>query len=168
MPLPDRLASAINDQITLELASSLGYVQLSAYFEAEGLPGMAHWMRLQAGEERDHADRFMTHLIDRGGRVQIGEIPTPPREPSSPIGAFETALEQERRVSESIRNLYRLADEMNDLDVVPLLQWFIAEQIEEEASVDEIISQLGRMGEDGSALLILDRELGGREAHAGG
>lgn len=164
MSIPEKLAAAVNDQITMELASSIGYVQLSAYFEAEDLPGMARWMREQAGEERSHADKFMAHLIDRGGRVQIGEIQPPPLEPTTPISAFETALQQERRVSEAIRDLYRLADDAGDLDVIPLLQWFIAEQIEEEASVDEIISQLERVGEDGSALLILDREVGERRS----
>lgn len=164
MTMPDRLAAALNDQITLELASSVGYIQLSAYFEAEDLPGMAQWMRVQAGEERDHADRFMDHVLDRGGRVQIGSLPEPPTEPASPLEAFQVALDQERRVSESIRELYHLATEIGDIDVIPLLQWFVTEQIEEEASVDEIISQLTRMGADGSALLILDRELGSRPA----
>jgi ferritin len=167
MSMPDRLAAAVNDQVTLELASSLGYVQLSAYFEAEDLPGMANWMRAQAGEERNHADRFMAHLIDRGGRVQIGEIQRPPTEPATPLVAFQVALEQERQVSESIRRLYRLADEVGDLDALPLLQWFLTEQIEEEASVNEIISQLERVGQDGSALLILDRELGSRGSREG-
>ncbi|CAN5853971.1 ferritin [soil metagenome] len=167
MKIPEPLAEAFNRQVTLELASSIAYVQLSAYFESVDLPGMAAWMRTQAGEERQHADKFMGHLIDRSAEVVIGDISGPEHDIASPLAAFETALAQERRVSEAIRDLYRLATEAGDIDALPLLQWFVAEQIEEEASVEEIIAQISRLGEDGSALLILDRELGQRQASVG-
>lgn len=167
MKMPEPLAQAFNRQVTLELASSIAYVQLSAYFESVDLPGMASWMRAQAGEERQHADRFMRHLIDRGTEVRIGAIPAPEHGIASPLSAFQEALEQERNVSEAIRDLYRLANEAGDIDALPLLQWFVAEQIEEEASVNEIIAQIRRLGEDGSALLILDRELGQRQTAVG-
>lgn len=162
MSLPDRLTDALNRQVTIELASSVAYIQLSAYFAAEDLPGMASWMQVQASEERDHADRFIQHIVDRGGFVRIGDIEGPDDDVRSPLGAFQAALAHEKKVSESIRELYRLSMEVGDIDSIPLLQWFVAEQIEEEASVGEIISKVERVGEDGSALLILDQELGKR------
>lgn len=163
MAIPDRLAAAINEQVTMELAGAVAYIQLAAYFEGADLVGMARWMRAQSAEERAHADRFMAHLTARGVQVRIGDIAAPVAEVDSPLAAFEVSLAQEREISESIRDIYRLATEEGDIDALPLLQWFVAEQIEEEASVEEIISQLRRVGEDGSALLILDQELGKRQ-----
>lgn len=168
MPIPEKLADSLNDQVTMELASAVSYLQLAAFFEFSDLPGMASWMRAQSDEERNHADRFMAHLIDRGGEVHIGAIDAPTSSVTSALEAFETALRQERSVSESIRAIYRLANDLGDIDSLPLLQWFVAEQIEEESSVEEIIAQLGRVGEDGSALLILDQELGKRQPPATG
>lgn len=158
----ERMLSALNDQVTLELASAMAYLQLAAYFRAGDLPGMATWMRVQSSEELAHADRFIAHIIDRGGRVQLGAIPSPYGEIGSPLQAFESAAEHEQRVSESIRELYRLANEEGDIDVLPLLQWFLNEQIEEEASVAEIMARIRRADHDGTALLILDQELGQR------
>lgn len=166
MQIPDKLAISVNDQVTMELASAVAYLQLAVYFESADLPGMAGWMRTQSAEERNHADRFIAHLIDRGGEVHIGTIDAPESNVTSALDAFETALEQERGVSESIRAIYRLASDLGDIDSLPLLQWFIAEQIEEESSVEEIIVQLRRVGDEGSALLILDQELGKRQSPA--
>ncbi len=156
------MLSALNDQITLELASAMAYLQLAAYFRTADLPGMATWMRAQSSEELSHADRFIAHVIDRGERVHIGTIPSPDGEVGSPLQAFESAAEHEKRVSESIRSLYRLAGEEGDIDALPVLQWFLNEQIEEEASVAEIMARIRRAGDDGTALLILDQELARR------
>jgi ferritin len=166
MQMPDKLAEKFNDQITLELASAIAYLQLAAYFDAADLRGMASWMRSQSAEERNHAERLMTHLVDRGGKVSLGTIPAPQSGITSPLHAFQMALEHEQKVSDSIREIYRLANDLGDIDSVPLLQWFVAEQVEEEASVSEIISQLERVGGEGSALLILDQELGKRQPPA--
>jgi ferritin len=166
MQIPERLAEKLNDQITLELASAIAYLQLAAYFDAADLPGMASWMRSQSAEERDHAERFMAHLVDRGGEVGLGAIPAPQSGITTPLHAFQVALGHEQKVSDSIREIYRLANDLGDIDSVPLLHWFVAEQVEEEASVSEIISQLERVGSEGSALLILDQELGKRHPPA--
>ncbi len=157
-----RMLSALNDQVTLELTSAMAYLQLSAFFRSSDLPGMATWMSMQSSEELVHADRFTAHIIDRGGQVHIGAIPSPDAELISPLQAFESAAEHEQQVSESIRSLYRLANEEGDIDALPLLQWFLSEQIEEEASVAEIMARIQRAGHDGTALLILDQELGQR------
>ncbi len=167
MKASDKLVAALNDQITLELSASVVYFQLSAVLSAEDLPGMAGWMLAQSNEERDHAQIFTDHLLNRGGEVKIGAIDAPgaPAD-SSAIAAFRASLAHEEKVSEAVRGLYRLAVDEGDIDSIPLLQRFIEEQLEEEAAVSEIIGRLERAGDDGSAILYLDSELGSR--HGGG
>jgi ferritin len=162
MQMPSDLEAAFNDQITLELASSIAYLQMAAYLESQSLTGMASWMRIQSDEERAHAIKFFDFVLDRGNTVAIGEIQAPEAETASPVDAFRQALDQERHVSESIRQLYRKATDTLDAASFPLLQWFLQEQVEEEATVSEIIDRLELAGSDGTALLQLDRELGDR------
>lgn len=164
MALNDTLLKALSDQITLELESSIVYLQLGIALEGHDLPGMAGWMRLQSDEERDHAAKFIAHVTDRGGRPQIGPIAAPSDEDFGVLEAFEASLAHEQKVSESIRDLYRLAQSEGDIDSIPLLHWFIEEQIEEEATVGEIVGRLRLIGDDGAGLLRLDAELGSRTA----
>lgn len=159
----ERLEAAFSDQITLELKASIVYLQLAIALEDADLPGMASWMRLQSDEERVHAAKFIEHATDRGGRPQIGTIDAPVYDGTSVLDAFEASLAHEQHVSESIRGLYRLAQETGDIDSIPLLHWFIEEQIEEEATVGEIVGRLKLIGDDGSGLLRLDGELGARQ-----
>jgi ferritin len=162
MKMSDALAAKFNDQITLELESSIAYLQMAAYFDARSLSGMAAWMRVQSEEERIHALRFFDFVLDRGNDVSIGQIPAPALDIDSALSAFEMALAQEERVTASIQGLYRAATEEVDAASFPLLQWFLEEQVEEESTVSEIVDRLGLVGEDGGALLELDRELGAR------
>lgn len=166
MQMSADLEAAFSEQITLELASSIAYLQLSADLSAADLPGMASWMRVQADEERRHAQKFANHVLDRGNTVRVGAIEAPQQPSGGPIAAFEAALAHEQRVSESIRRLYRQAADSGDLDSLPLLSWFITEQVEEEATVSEILGRLRRVGDDGSALVFLDSELGTRPPEA--
>ncbi|MGO1318209.1 MAG: ferritin, partial [Cellulomonadaceae bacterium] len=128
MTMNERLAAAFADQITLELQASIVYLQLGIVLEDADLPGMAGWMRLQSDEERVHAAKFIDHATDRGERPQIGAISAPTYAGITVLDAFEASLAHERKVSESIRDLYRLAQETGDIDCVPLLHWFIEEQ----------------------------------------
>ncbi len=162
MKMPDKLASAYSDQVTMELTSSNAYLQMSAWFELADLPGMASWMRIQADEERGHALRFLDFIINRGNQVSLGPIPAPSPDFGSPREVFGAALAQEQRVTGAIRQLYKLASVEGDVESFSLLEWFLNEQVEEEATVDEILGQLRHAGDDGSALLMLDRELGAR------
>ena len=162
MKLSDTFLHALSDQITLELESSIVYLQLAIGLEDRDLPGMASWMRLQSAEERDHAAKFIAHVTDRGGRAQIGAIAAPADVTEGVVAAFETSLTHEQAVSESIRDLYRLAQSEGDIDSIPLLNWFVEEQIEEEATVSEILGRLRLIGDDGAGLLRLDAELGAR------
>ena len=162
MKMSPALAEAFNRQITLELESSLAYLQMAAYFDARSLKGMSSWMRVQSEEERAHALRFFDYVLSRGNDVAIGSTAAPVPSFSSAAEVFELALAQEQKVSASIAELYKAASADADAASFPLLQWFLQEQVEEEATVSEILDQLQLIGGDGGALLMLDRELAGR------
>ena len=164
MKMPDELASAVNDQITMEMASSVAYLQMSAHFESENLTGMASWMRMQAEEEKNHAHRFMDFVLARGNSVRLGSIEAPESSFESVEHVFKTALEQERTVTKAIHDIYRLASDKGDLASFPFLQEFIEEQNEEEATVETILERVRLVGGESSAILLLDRELGTRGA----
>ena len=158
----ERLNTAINDQIKNELESYYIYLSMAAYFHSNSLDGMGHWMRAQAHEEMIHATKFMDHLIDRDGQVVLQDLKQLKIDWSSPLEAFQDALEHERFISGKINDLTTIAREEKDYASEPLLAWFTDEQIEEEASAGKIVDELGMIGEDKSALLMLDRELGAR------
>lgn len=166
MEIKGRMAEAFNDQITMELQATVVYRQLSIEMDVASLPGFSQWFRAQAAEEITHAEKFIDHIVDRGGDPQIGDMAGPNIADKSVLGCFEAALAHERKVSESIRNLYRLAQEEGDIDAMPLLHWFISEQIEEEATVEEICDQVRLVHNDGPGLLRLDSELGSRPVRA--
>lgn len=164
MAMSDELAAAFNDQLTKELAASVSYLQMSAYFEAQNLTGMAGWMHAQSEEERDHALRFMHFILDRGTEVTIGDIDAPSNTFDSAEAVFAAALEQERSVTASIHDLLRQARADGDLASEPFLASFVEEQIEEEASVETILERVRLAAGESSAMLLLDNELGTRRA----
>ena len=163
MKMSNDLEKKFQDQITLEFAASVTYRQLAIEADEQDLPGIAAWLRHQADEEIVHANKFIQHVSDRGNHAAIGTIPAPGVKPGlSVLEIFEAALAHEEKVSEAIRELYRSADKEGDYDSRPLLNWFVDEQIEEEATVSEIIGRVKLIGGDGSGLLRLDSELGAR------
>ncbi|MFD1213486.1 ferritin [Arthrobacter sp. GCM10027362] len=166
MELKGKLAEAFNDQVTLELQASLVYRQLGVDMALLDLPGISGWFRAQAEEEVVHAHKFMDHMTDRDAHPAIGAMQAPGAAVDSVLAAFEAALVHERKVSESIRDLYRLAQAEGDIDSIPLLNWFITEQLEEEATVSEIIGRVRLIDDDGPGLLRLDSELGARKPAA--
>ena len=167
MELKGKLADALNDQVTMELQAAVVYRQLSIEMAAASLPGCAGWFRAQAAEETDHAEKFVQHMVDRGVTPRIGDLQGPSIADSSALGCFQAALAHEKKVSESIRNLYRMAQSEGDIDIMPLLHWFISEQLEEEATVDEICDRVRLVDNDGPGLLRLDTERGARQLPAG-
>ena len=156
----------MNKQVQRELESAYIYLSMAAYFEAMNLPGFANWMRVQFQEEQAHAFKFFDYINDRGGRVVLEAINQPPIEFKSPIDAFEITLAHEEKITGHINDLYALATRENDYASQTLLQWFIIEQVEEEKSAGDILNSLGMIGENYTALLMLDRELGQRTAPA--
>ena len=147
MKLSDTLETAFNAQITLELQASLVYRQLAIELELMDLPGMSAWLRHQADEEIVHANKFIDHVADRDNHPVIGAIAAPTVSVGSVLDAFRAALAHEERVSESIRNLYRTAEAEGDLDSRPLLNWFLEEQVEEEASMSDLLAVAERTRE---------------------
>ena len=164
MELTGNLAEAFSTQVTLELTAATVYRQLAVEMDVLSLPGIAGWFRAQAGEEIVHAEKFMTHMTDRSAHPKIGEQPAPTVNVNSVADAFAASLAHEQKVSEAIRELYRLAQTEGDIDSMPLLHWFIDEQVEEEATVSEILDRVKMIGNDGSGLLRLDAELGSRSS----
>ena len=162
MAMSAELQDAYNDQITLEFASSYAYLQMAAFLDDANLPGFANWMRQQAEEERVHAMKFFAFVLDRGNQVELRSIPAPSSDYTSPLSVFEASLAHEQKVTASIHALYSQANDEKDFESLPLLHWFITEQVEEEATVSELIEQVAMAGDNGAALLLLDRELGTR------
>lgn len=162
MRMPQELEEAFNDQIDMEMSSSTEYLQMSAYFADRNLVGMSRWMRAQAEEERSHAHRFLDFVLARGNQVKLGAIKAPTVAFEGPEAVFAAALEQEREVTKAIHDLYRLASDHGDLASYPFLQTFIAEQNEEEASVETILERIRLANDESGAILILDNELGSR------
>jgi ferritin len=163
----ERLNAAINDQVKNELESYYIYLSMAAYFHSNSLDGMGHWMRTQAHEEMIHAMKFVEHLIDRGGKVVLQDLKQLKTEWNSPLEAFQDALDHEKFISGKINDLTTIAREERDYASEPLLAWFTDEQIEEEATAGKITDELEMIGDDKSALLMLDRELGTRAYPAG-
>jgi len=161
-----KVRGTMNLQIKYELESAYIYLSMAAYLDSITLPGMAHWMKLQAQEEVAHAMKFYTFINDRGGRVELQSIDQPPVEFESPLDIFERALAHEQKITGNINDLYALAIEEKDYPSQLLLQWFIDEQVEEERNASDIVEILKRIGDEGHALLMLDKELGQRQAEA--
>ena len=153
---------ALNDQVQKELHSAYIYLSMAAYFEAENLPGAAHWMRHQAEEEQEHAMKIFDFLNDRGGRVALQAIGAPPATFASPLAVFEAAYAHEQKVTQSIHDLYALAVQEGDYPTQVMLQWFIDEQVEEEKNASAIVAQLHMVGDSPAALFMIDRQLAAR------
>lgn len=167
MALTEQMESALNEQITYELAASLAYLQMAAHFEADDRPGMAHWMSAQSEEELAHARMFIDFVLARDGRVEIGSISPPVSKFDSPAHVFEEALRSEQSMSRRIRNLYRLATDLDDLDSLPFLQVFLNEQIEEESLVGGLCERMRRLEGNEVGLALIEQELGSRTADEG-
>ena len=161
--LTKKLESAINDQIQRELASAYIYLSMAAYFEANTLPGFANWMHIQANEENEHGMKFYNHLVERDGRVSLKAIAAPATDWKSSLDVFKEVQAHEAAVTESIHALYELALNEKDYPTQIMLQWFITEQVEEEKNAAEIVQQLELIDARGTAVLMLDHQLGKRE-----
>ncbi|MDD2439903.1 MAG: ferritin [Methanosarcinaceae archaeon] len=163
--LNKKLAKALNLQLNKEIYSAYLYLAMSAYSSYKGLTGFANWFREQYKEEKEHAGKFYSYLVEQGARVELETIEKPPLEFGSPQEMFEKTLAHEQFISRSIRELLELALAEKDYATSIFLQWFIKEQVEEEANDNEILAKLKLAGENGAGLLVLDSELGKRGGH---
>ena len=160
--LPKKMTTALNGQIAAELYSSYLYLAMSAWLEAEGLPGAAKWMALQVREEVFHAQKFFNHILDRGGRITLSPIEAPAAKWKTPLEIFEAAHAHEQKVTALLDSLMNLARAENDHASELFLGWFITEQVEEEATAQETARKFKLAAGQGTALLLVDRELGAR------
>ncbi len=160
--ISEKMQEAMNEQIKWELYSSYLYLAISAQFVSDNLTGFANWMRVQAQEEVAHAMKFYDFINERGGRVELRAVDAPPREWDSSLAVFQEAYRHEQIVTVRIGDLMDLAREQRDHASEIFLQWFITEQVEEEASADEVVQELKRVQDNSGALFMLDRELGQR------
>jgi len=156
------MLNAINEQIKNELYSAYLYLSMASYFESQTLPGFAHWMRIQEGEERMHAMKFFDHVHDRGGTVTLMAIDQPPADFAGPLDVFEKVLEHEKKVTAMIHGLYALALKENDYASQVLLQWYVNEQVEEEKNATQIVEKLKMVQQKCHGGLMLDHEMGKR------
>jgi ferritin len=160
--LNPKLQEALNKQINAELYSAYLYASMSAYFESLNLKGMAHWMRIQVQEELAHVVRFYNFVNERHGRVLLAQIAAPKTEWKSVLEAFEDSYKHECLVTGLINELVNLAIAEKDHAANAFLQWFVNEQVEEEASVVAIVDKLKLVGDHGVALFMIDNELAAR------
>ncbi len=156
--LSKRMEQALNDQINAEIWSAYLYLSMSAYFDSKNLPGFANWMKIQWQEELTHANKFFDYINERGGRVILKPIDAVKTEWKDTLEVFQETLEHERHVSGLINKLADIAVEEKDHATNNVLQWFIKEQVEEEAVAEDIVNQLILIDGFGHGILMLDRE----------
>ncbi len=157
--LTPNMLHALNTQINMELSAYYTYLSMSAWFKSENLDGLAAWMRHHAEEEMTHAMKIYDFILQRRGQVTLQAIAGPATQWPSAVAALEDALHHEEAVTASINRLVDLARQERDHATDSFLQWFVDEQVEEEAVVDEILQQLKRIGDFAPGLFLLDRDL---------
>ncbi len=154
-----RLEQAINEQINAEIWSAYLYLSMSGHFASEGFSGIANWFKVQWQEELAHAMKFFDYLIERGSKPELKPIKEVQTKWDSPLHAFEETLKHEKEVTRLINNLMDIAIEEKDHATKGMLQWFVDEQVEEEANVQEILDTLKLINGNGNGLFMLDKEL---------
>lgn len=162
-----KVEAAINKQINEELASAYTYLAMAATADQLGLPGFCNWFKMQYQEELGHADKFFNFLLERDGEVRLAAIPQPVVKDPTPLGLFQDALAHEQHISECIFQLKDLARAESDHATDVFLEWFVTEQVEEEANTRGVIDQLKMVEGNKNGLFMIDRELSGRQIEAG-
>ncbi len=161
-----KIEKAFNEHLNAEFFSSYLYLSMANYFAASNLDGMASWMRIQTDEERMHAMKFVDYINNRHGRVVLEQIEKPKTEWSSPLEAFQEAYAHEQLVSRKINALVDQAIKENDHAANAFLQWFVSEQVEEEATVQTIVGKLELIRDNPMGLLMIDAQLAQRAPSA--
>ncbi len=160
--ISNKVQKAFNSQLNEELYSSYLYLSMAAHFEAKNLKGFAHWFRIQSQEEYTHALKFFNFILQKGGKVSLTQIATPKIEWNSIAEVFNDTLAHEQKITKLINELVEVSMGEKDYAAHTFLQWFVTEQVEEEANVEEIIQKIEMIGDNKSGLFLLDNELGSR------
>jgi ferritin len=156
-----KMIDAINTQLNFEIESAHVYLAMQNYFAAMSLKGFEHWFQIQFREELEHAEKFMDYLNDRGARVEIRGFDNPKNDFSSIFEVLKTSLNHEKEVTRRINELMALAIELKDYATVSFLNWYVDEQVEEEANFSELIDKVEFL--DNKGIYMLDKELGSRQ-----
>ena len=160
--ISEKIGKAINDQIAKEQYAAQYYLSMSAWFYKNDLDGIANYFRVQCKEELMHADKMFDYLNDVGGEIVLESVEKPPHDFNNAIEIFERALEHEKLVTKSIFNIMKMANEESDYATVSFLQWFVNEQVEEEASASQLVTKIKMVHDNPSALYLFDQELAQR------
>lgn len=161
--LSKTMEEALNRQVNREFYSAYLYLAMSAYFESAGMKGFAQWMRVQAKEERVHGEKIYDYILARGGTIALGAIEAPKAKWTSAGNVFEEVVSHEQKVTGMIHALVDLAIKEKDHASFEMLQWFVREQVEEEASAGDVLNQIKILGDVVGHLFWLDHHLGKRE-----
>ena len=157
--VPRKMEEALNQQINAEFYSAYLYLSMSAYFHSVDLMGFEHWMRIQAQEELVHASKFYQFICDRDGRVLLGALEGPKTEWKSTLEVFEEAYAHEQLITKKIGDLVELSNKEKDHATHAFLQFFVTEQVEEEATLHQIIKDVKRIRDHPNGVFLMDREL---------
>lgn len=157
--ISEKIQNILNEQINKEFYSAYLYLAISAHFDELGLKGFSNWTRVQAREEVDHGMILFDYIIERQGEVNLKQIDTPDAQFGNPMEIFEKIFDHERYVTESINCVANMSEEDCDLATRHFINWYISEQVEEEANVDDVIKKLKMFGDEKAALYHLDKEL---------
>ena len=160
--ISDKLCAALNKQINAEMYSSYLYLSMSAWFETKSLAGFANWMRVQAEEETFHAMKMFDYVHERGGKVLLEAIEQPESEWESPLSAIKAVLKHEEYVTSLINDLVDVAMEVRDHAGTYFLQWYVEEQVEEEANVGTLLDRMKMIADDSAGMFALDMEMAKR------
>ena len=164
MTIGKKMTDAINEQIREELFSAYLYFAMAADFESKDWPGIASWMKVQAQEEMAHSLKFYNWIIERGGKAVFKAINKPQESWDSALDLFEAALEHEQHITSCIYNLVKVAREEGDIATEIFLQWYVTEQVEEEANASEIVEKIKKVKDSQNGMYMLDKELSARSA----
>ncbi len=157
-----KMEKALNHQINREIYSGYMYLAMASFAKDSALNGVANWFTVQLEEELSHARKLYDYVQQRNGKVVLEAIEAPPADFKSAEELFERTLEHEKKVTAMIHDLVALAREEKDTATEIMLQWFVTEQIEEEANASEMLQRFKVFGQSGNALLAIDQELGSR------
>lgn len=160
--LSEKLLNELNKQIKYELESAHYYVAMEAYFDSNDLPGFANFFKIQAEEERFHAQKFYDFVYEMDGDVEVTPLELVGKDFESCVDVFKKALEHEKFVTSRIYELMEIAEEEKEYATKSMLQWFVDEQVEEENTMKDMIVKLERVEKSPNGLYMLDKELAGR------
>lgn len=155
----NRVEAALNDQISKEASSSQFYLAMASWAENNGLNGTAKFMYSHSDEERFHMLKLVKFVNERGGKAIIPAIQQPPVEFSDLRNVFELLLEHEISVTNSINNLVDICLQEKDYTTHNFVQWYVSEQLEEEALARTVLDKLKLIGNDNGGMYMFDRDL---------